>query len=249
MSRISHWTRTRLRKLAFDLLPEYFPAIAKRWQELLWGESLLAVLWGIYFIVGTPPAWVNWMAIIIALFIAGYYAWRADHSRLKPKFKVEEIRFQKTPISGGGPNAAAIYVQLVPTCLTDAPVYECQGHLLQVCRWSSNKNDWEPTEMNEPVHLAWSHGDGSPITLQPGVPRRLNVFYMCNVGERRIMPAIDYIPLRAQSVFAVDDTFRFDIKVTARDCAPVDIRLRVRRGDQWDRPVAEFDSSAASKSG
>ena len=74
-----------------DLLPEYFTAAIGQWQAVLWGVSMPALVWGIWFILGTPPQWMNVAAIFSGLFIAGYYVWRADHVRLQPKLKVTRV--------------------------------------------------------------------------------------------------------------------------------------------------------------
>ena len=79
--------------------------------------------------------------------VAGYYVWRADHLRMIPKLVVRGTRVQDTPITANG----MIYdnrrfVQLTPTCLTDAPVYECVAYLQRVERFDGNR--WEETSLD-----------------------------------------------------------------------------------------------------
>src|SRR5437899_3140008 len=103
-------------------LSQNIAAFVKAWQALLWGGSVLAVAWGVCFIVGTWPEWVNWTAVLVA-FVAGYHVWRTDHVRLIPQFEVKQFVEQSTPVLfGGRPIGTAIYFQLVPKCLTDANV-------------------------------------------------------------------------------------------------------------------------------
>jgi len=75
----------------FDLLPEYFTAAGRRMQDVLWGALLPFLAWGLWFIVSTPPTWINVTAVGLALFMAGYYVWRADHIRLIPRLDVTRV--------------------------------------------------------------------------------------------------------------------------------------------------------------
>ncbi len=89
MWRFFKWLNKRFG--TFDLLPEYFTAAGQQIQNVLWGALLPFLVWGIWFIVGTPPVWINWTAVLLALFIAGYYVWRADHIRLEKKLEVTRV--------------------------------------------------------------------------------------------------------------------------------------------------------------
>jgi hypothetical protein len=77
-----------------DLLPEYFTSAIGQWQAVLWGVSTPALVWGIWFIVGTPPQWMNVTAVFLGLFMAGYYVWCADHVRLQQKIVVPRVHQQ-----------------------------------------------------------------------------------------------------------------------------------------------------------
>ena len=93
MRRIFKWLNKRFG--TFDLLPKYFTAAAGAMQNILWGALLPFLAWGIWFIVSSPPTWVNVTAIGVALFLAGYYVWRADHVRLQQKIVVTRVIPQK----------------------------------------------------------------------------------------------------------------------------------------------------------
>jgi hypothetical protein len=156
---VRRWLKRRFATL--DWLPEYFTAAAKTMQDILWGALLPFVAWGIWFIVSNPPTWVNATAIGTALFLAGYYVWRADHVRLIPRFEVKDFCYQDTPTTdaGGHPTGRSTWVQLLPKCLTDADVETCEGHLRRILHWSNSESRWEETPMNESVMLHWSHED------------------------------------------------------------------------------------------
>src|ERR1700733_3028951 len=87
---ISQWFGRRFQ--TFDRLPQYFTAAASQMQNILWGALLPFLAWGIWFIVSNPPTWVNVTAVGLALVMAGYYVWRADHVRLEQKNEVTEVR-------------------------------------------------------------------------------------------------------------------------------------------------------------
>jgi hypothetical protein len=111
----------------FDLFPEYAKAVYHRWNDYFFEPLLLSpvVLW---WMLGSPPVWLVTWAFVIALVVAGYYTWRADHLRLLPKLEFApgvfvEIheRMENNPIA---------YVQVLPRPVTEGPVEQCEGHLL-----------------------------------------------------------------------------------------------------------------------
>lgn len=232
MRQIYRWLKNRVETSV--LLPNYIGAIAKQWMNILFGETVVGVIFLVWWALGTPPLI---LIFVVAMFVAGYFAWRADHVRLIPRFEIKEFYIQPTPTSI--PHESRVYIQVLPTCLTEVPVSECRGHLLRVCKWSDAKNEWESTELNEPLNLAWSMHDASPLILQPGVGQRLNVCWIDNYGH--IVPDIPTgLPLRSASVFNSTDRFRFDIRVTARDCPPVDVFVVVQMGNEWNRPLVSI---------
>jgi hypothetical protein len=241
---VGRWLFKQFQKLA--LLPEYFRAIAKEWLNILFGETLLAVLFLLWWSLANPSNPRLILVFVAAMFVAGYYAWRADHVRLIPKFEIREFRIQPTPTTDatGRISGSSIWIQLVPKCLTEAEVANCQGHLQRVCKWS-NAEGWLETELNETLPLGWSLLDEghSPIILHPGVERRLNVFSI-HSNNGVIVPCVYPMPLRAQPVFSRITTsgepnaFRFDIKVTAKDCPDIDLQMKVQtRNDPFDPDI------------
>ncbi len=201
------------------------------------------------------PLWTIVVVLVAILFIViegGYQKsvtkqWKHDEvvsqlqDRLTPKLAVNDFRITPTPTQGAGP---CVYVQLVPVCLTDSPVDNCAGFLLQIRKWIQDRGEWK-TEFDEPLPLGWSiYGEFSPVNLKPGVNHRLNVFWflrdhgsfcLCNITT----------PLRIVDLFNRTDIFRFDIKLTATNCKSVDVCLQAKWGDTWDRPLVEIVNDAA----
>lgn len=183
------------------------------------------------------PPWAIALFFIWALIVAGYFSWRVDHLRLMPKFEIREFCIQETPTEG---LQRKVYVQLIPRCLTDATIKECQGNLLRVFKQIVGGSDWALTAMNEPLHLEWSYHGAGPLMLKPGIDQRLNVCFRIN-DLSMLIPTVIPLPSRWRDVFNSTGTFRFDIRVTAEDCAAVDVSIAVSLDDcEWNKPKVSF---------
>jgi hypothetical protein len=121
-----------------------------------------------------------------------------------------------------------VYLQVVP--LTKAPVEQCRGQLLRVKKWAGH--DWQSTELDHALSLVWSYGSASPLTLDPGVDARLNVFWRNDKGQLSLETSPQTYAIN--SVFRSSDTFRFDLYITAKECLPIGLSLKVYFGEQWD---------------
>jgi hypothetical protein len=232
MAGLFRWLKTRFE--TFDLLPDYFGAVVKNWHDILWGASVFAVAFLIWWFLGNPPTWIIGVYLVGAMFIAGYYAWRSDHLRLIPKLEIAQIVLTPTPTDQ---QIQLIVVHIIPKCLTDAPVEGCKGYLLRVLRWSEDTKDWAPTEIDEPLDLLWSiYDDDLPRTLHPGIEKRFN---LCWINQSRQVLLLGRVPLRWQEVFNQTDQFRFDVRITAKNCPPADASIAVRIGDDWKSPSVQ----------
>jgi hypothetical protein len=239
MSKIGQWFKRRF--LELDLLEEYSPLLFTRWQAALWGGSVLAVAFGWHFVTADWPYPVKVTACIMALFFAGYYVWRADHIRLIPKFQVTECVIKPAidtePLTGRRVGRS-IWVQLVPECLTEAPVNNCEARLVNVLHRYSPEDKWEHTEMDESVPMGWSLQDYGPVTLRRGVPQRLNIFTLNDREQRFMRPCVNPMSNHAIDVFTRQGQFRFEIELFARDCKPIHVSVEVERGvSSWDKPT------------
>jgi hypothetical protein len=219
MRQFRTWLMKQLEKLL--LMPDYFRALAKEWLNILFGETLVGIGFLVWWSLGAPTNHALVVVFVIAMFVAGYYAWRAHHARLTPRLEICGACVQDTPVLGdlGLPVGMRTFIQVMPRCLTDAPIYECEGHLRQVRKWSKSKNIWEPTVINEPLQLRWSQMTPSAITLHPGVERNLNIFYVQHGTWDIILEVHGEIPPRAASVFYKSPgcVYRFDLEVTGSD--------------------------------
>lgn len=143
--------------------------------------------------------------------LAGYHIWRADHLRLIPGIKLEEIR----QASARAKDVNRNYIQLVVGCATEAPIEECRGRLLHVWRWSGD--DWKQIEPNRPLHLNWSPGVDEPISLSPGIPEFIDVLYISD-HVSYIYFCSSWIPESAKTIdVGRPSVLKFEVAVTGRD--------------------------------
>jgi len=252
----------RRRYQELDLLPEYSRLLFTRWQALLWGGSVLAVLWGVHFILAEWPSWINWTAITVALFFAGFYTWRADHVRLIPRLAVEKATLQITPVTrqivtmNGTRISEEVldnrtFIQLAVKCLTEAPVDECEGHLVKVNRWSPTKNDWEPVDFPPALVLGWDNAGGiEKITQHPGAEKPLNVAFIRH-SDSQLFPSVsgDIPQQRVINEFrrmpGDREAYQFDVQITCFDRSnntsvkPVAVLVEVQNTADPSRPSVE----------
>jgi hypothetical protein len=116
------WLLRQFGKLV--LLPDYFRVIAKEWLNILFGETLVGIAFLLWWSLAGPSNAKLIVVFVEAMFVAGYYAWRADHIRLMPKLEVTRFTRQTTDTfdQNGKKNGWSEYLQLLPRCLTEENV-------------------------------------------------------------------------------------------------------------------------------
>lgn len=82
------------------LVPEYFRALAKEWVSILFGETLVGVAFLLWWALASPPNSQLVLVFVVAMFVAGYYAWRAAHIRLEPQLSVEQVVLDEWMVDG-----------------------------------------------------------------------------------------------------------------------------------------------------
>jgi hypothetical protein len=220
------------------LMPGYFRALAKQWLNILFGETLVGIGFLIWWALGAPTNHALIIVFVVAMFVAGYYAWRADHVRLLPQLSIGSVVVQETPTEASG-EKRAVFVQVELIC-KDAPVEECRGHLLRVYKRYMGESEWTLTQMNERLDLEWSHKGCVPLTLYKSGGQNLNICSHGN-GVSIIVPAVSPRPSRWREVFDSTGSFRFDIELTAKDCAPISASVSVSLdGCKWNEPKVEI---------
>jgi len=234
------WIKQRF--LSFDLFPDYFRLLVGNWQNVLWGTSLAAVAFALWWFLGVPPTWAIATFLTCAMLIAGYYTWRADHVRLVPRLIVGDARIISTPTTNmrtGEAGADRVFAQIEIQNPTDTTLADCRGHLLRVMRWSEAAQCWESTAVDESLALLWSTIDQPATALYPRMRRQLCLFYVEDVATPHIHIWAATVQHRMVAFLARSDptdVLRFDISITAQDCPAVNVSLRVQLGTDMDNP-------------
>lgn len=252
------WIKRRFH--TFDYLPEYFQAVRLHFLDVTWGIGVGAavpyMIFGLYSLFKTPPPLANWLAIVGALFLAGYYLWRSDHIRLIPQLDVVGTRLEDMPIPIDDHRSdMRTFCQLVPKCLTESPVYECRGHLREVRRW--NVDRWQATSLG-PLVLRWGNVIDNEITLYPGAENVLNVCFITH-STRQVSPCVD-ADITWQAVFAAFprqpggvEAYQFDVCITCshrvnghlESVKPVNICLEFQMTNDLYQPHLELHRGKA----
>ncbi|MGA7380739.1 MAG: hypothetical protein WBX03_07795, partial [Terriglobales bacterium] len=200
--------------------------------DMFWGPTVF----GIIFSIATlcyPPLKLWFLTYLLTLFFTtGYFLWKGDYVRLQPRFRVSKIIAQRTETEAS--DVTSIFLQVLPECLTDAPVEDCHARLLLVSR-PDGYGKWIPTEMNSPLKLGWDYHDYEPLTIEPGIGQRLNVCWWDNHATA-IIPTVNPMPSKWRTIIG-PGPFKFDIRMTGKDCAPVDFSVTINLlGRKWDDP-------------
>ena len=240
--------------MLYDLLPEYFATVRHTWVEVAWGAGVPAIVFIILWSLDRIPQWAILLFFVWALFVAGYHNWRGDHVRLKPRIKAQRTYQTPTPVfvQHVGVVAHRVFSQIVVTCLTEAPVYECEGHLQRVQKFTGRK--WEETDLDKNLILQWANEKERKIEQHPRAEKMLNVFFVQDSPQWMIVPCLnpdaDIPAVKLASIFMKSpvDTitaFRFYIHITCSaridgklvSIAPDHCILEARFGDDPLRPA------------
>lgn len=198
---------------------------------------MLAVIFVIVWaLVDNLPHWVIASFFVWALILAGYQNWRIDHIRLMPNMTVTKVNIFSQAYAND-PSRIHTFVQILPECTTELPINNCSGHLLRVCKRASPEAEWETTQLNQPRALLWSWYDKEEMSVRQGIEQYLNVCCIDSVlGTIRPWTNVSPASLKLDCI----DMFRFDIRITADDCPPVDVVVAVKMEDDLNKPTVKL---------
>jgi hypothetical protein len=233
------WKFLKAHYRAYDLLSDYLRSIKHAGWDVIWAPLLPSIAYWLLWFRPNPPAW--WVTLIYAVWvviISSYFIWRPLHVRLTPQFDVRKLI--PMPTETETKREMNMFIQIVPECLSDAPVLECSGRLLRVCKRHSDDEEWAVTNLNAPMYLGWDYYGCDPLTIHKGIEQRLNVCYWSS-AHLFILPAITPMPSKVRVIFNSTGTFKFDIRITAKECEPVDVAVTVNLDSrEWDKPVLKL---------
>ena len=229
------WAWLLLQQPQFDHLRDYWDELYRQWNRHLFETSSPAIAaFVVWWIVGAPPVSVVVFVVVWVFLLAGYYRWREKHIQLVPQFKLTECRvFSPTHMDT---SVNSLWLQVLPQCITQVRANKVKGYLLRVMSWSNA--GWQPTEFDQPLDLKWSLYDTRPRGLELGINQWLNVCWINNVEPTIHLETLP-VPAAQSTLFQLNSSYRFDVRVSARNCPARDISLVVRLGATWDSLTAE----------
>jgi hypothetical protein len=228
---------------------EYWLAVKNHSWEIFWGAGVIGIICTIFTLYYSPSRNLLGWVVAWLFLVAGYFVWRADHIRLIPKLKIAGTGFQDTPVVRDGRVVDhRTFVQLLPECLTESPVYECVGYLQRIER-RGGQNQWEEIALDRNLRLGWSEEN---LELHPRAEKPLNVFFLPH-NTNQIIPTVRQdadIPFqRFDALLMQESVLRFHVQITCSDrvngnfvsIQPVKVCLEVRfEGPNRFRPILEL---------
>jgi len=163
---------------------EYFEAMRPEFSDVFWGVGVGAglpfLIYALYSQFAYPTPFVNWMAILGAVFLGGYYLWRADHVRLQPKFVITQVLAQPWTDQNNGKAAMGYYFEVVNTSETTT-IRDAQVELAEITPLVENL-EWLP------VHLIQKHDRSEPLAktfdLHPGQLKHIDFVSAYQRGQQ-----------------------------------------------------------------
>ena len=145
--------RFRLFKGGFEknLLWVYWGTFKERAWETFWRPTLLSIIFGLVTLWWSPTVITFLCCLLVVVSMTGYHLWREQYVRLQPRFKVETIIAQLTDTEY--PSTTKIFLQVLPECLTDVPVFDCRARLLFVEARQEQELDSDPNELSSKTWL------------------------------------------------------------------------------------------------
>jgi len=227
------WNFTKQRFKTLELFPDYLKSVIARWNDIFF-LSIPALPFVAWWYVGEPPMAVKLIVFLWILVIAGYYAWRTDHMRLIQKMKFADPPFRFHDQSTDTEERHR-YLQILPCPIAEESIEGCQGYLLRIMRW--NGNGWSPTEFDHAMGLAWSFqrqwDNPETRTLYLGVEQAINILFITSAFGMGVQTVPQNFAIKTLSA----GTFRFDLRVVARGCPPIDLNLKIDFGITAGQPI------------
>lgn len=167
MHPLRSWLTTRFK--TFSLVPVYFGAIAKQWMNVLFGETLVAVIFLLWWALGSPPLV---LIFVSAMFVAGYFAWQSEHLRLQQKIEVTQVRTHSWAHVGG--RGIQYYFGIVNKSEA-VTIHNVRVQLQEIIPEIENR-DWFPLSL----HIQHDNPPFGPmaqsLNLNPSEPRNIDLF-------------------------------------------------------------------------
>lgn len=198
--------------------------------EIWWGVGVIGLICTALTLYYAPSRWILGWVVAFVFLVAGYYVWLAHHVRLIPQLALSQLLVVPVPPE----NPEKVFAQVLVETAADGMVDDCQAQLLKISKWSPHKQDWDTTSLNETTDLLWSVTDETNITVEPGAPRRLNLFVMYR-NAWAIYPWAVKKEVRIPIACGAGDMFRLDIRVGKPGFRAENASLKLTITHIWDK--------------
>jgi hypothetical protein len=204
MRPILSWLKTRLG--TFSLLPEYGKATAKQWMNILFGETVVGAIFLVWWALANPKNPPLIAAFVVAVIVAGYFVWRADHVRLEKKIEVTQAR--KHTWDREGREGIQYYFGIVnkSEALT---INRVRAQLMQMIPEIASIS-WLPITL----HQQHDNLAAQTFDLHPSEPKNIDLLTGIN-GEKYFN--VSHIVLGPRAVVTITGRHRLKIMITGAD--------------------------------
>lgn len=210
-------------------MPDYFRAIAKEWLNILFGETLVGIAFLIWWALGAPRDHALVTVFVIAMFVAGYYAWRAHHVRLEPKIEISRICSGEWTVARDDAHAfqqaKSYYIELV----NQSEGVTTEGISVQLSGMSPPATTWNFL----PIALHLQHDNPSRpedqirhFTLNPKETRNID-FISALEGDNRF--SVVHVMHGATHLVPYTGNNRLQVRVTAKNTPAFFVWFKVWR--------------------
>ena len=225
MRQLRTWLIKQLEKLL--LIPVYFRALAKEWINILFGETLVGIGFLIWWALGAPTNHALIVVFVVAMFVAGYYAWRAEHVRLERKLNVLGLSTQEWRIelglAQGGRRMRSYYLGIANK--SEGETIEAVGVQLRTIEPRVENLDWLPVPLHvkhdnpiRPQHYTKN------FDLNPGDLKNIDI--VSSVVGDSTFNIVHVVPGVNSSVPLSSEGHRMEVMITAKDMPALYVRLK-----------------------
>ncbi len=225
-----------------DYLWDYIEAALGQFGDVFWGVVVggafgvvIALAFMTLAIVSqfqTPASLVNWLAILCATILAGYYVWRADHIRLEKKIEIIYLRTNEWTVAAGQPDAGHHAKSYYFGVFNKSEGVTIEGVNVQL-------NHIQPLAENLgwlPIHLHLQHDNPSnpenqirSFTLNPNAVR--NVDFVSALEGNTIFSVLHVVSHANHTIHFDTDGHRLEVMITASNMPALFVWFRVWRDE------------------
>jgi hypothetical protein len=154
--------------------------------------------------------WLNATAIGVALFLAGYYVWRADHIRLHAAFAIKGVYAQAFTTIGTGEHAMSYYLEVANTSEAIS-IQDVEVQLVEITPAVENL-EWLPVYLRH--RRDHSFQGETTFNLNPGKSKFID---FVSAIEKHNQFTVSHIVSGVTNVVVGTDRRRLKVMITGKD--------------------------------